>query len=311
MACSAVASDHVTHIPVLTDSLLEAIRPAPHEVGVDCTLGLGGHARAFLEREPSLRLIGLDVDPAAMDQAQENLAPVADRITLVRANFADVARVLGEHGVSGVDFVYADLGVSSMQLDEGERGFSFQQDAPLDMRMDPNLPRRAADLVNGLKEQELADLIFNYGEEGRSRKIAHLIIQARRSHRIDSTAELASIVCHALGIDPAHLGRQRLHPATRTFQALRIAVNNELTNLDQLLQVVPGLLKPGGRFGVISFHSLEDRRVKDDFRTRARAGVYEVLTDRPIEADPSEILRNPRSRSAKLRVARKIAQIHC
>jgi 16S rRNA (cytosine1402-N4)-methyltransferase len=302
-----VTFDTGTHIPVLTQSLLQVLSPAPSDVGVDGTLGAGGHARAILERDHTLRLVGLDLDPSALRQAKENLAAFADRVALVHANFAEIPRVLAEHRIPAVDFIYADLGVSSMQLDQGERGFSFQHDAPLDMRMDPDLPKRAADLVNSLKEPELADLIFRYGEEGRSKKIAHLIIQARRSRRIDSTAELASIVCQALGLDPRAIGRQRIHPATKTFQALRIAVNDELGNLRRLLELAPAVLKPGGRLAIISFHSLEDRLVKENFRDHEKRGTYQVLTAKPIEADPSEILRNPRSRSAKLRAAQKIS----
>jgi 16S rRNA (cytosine1402-N4)-methyltransferase len=307
MVYAAVALESGTHIPVLTTPLLEVLRPGINEVGVDCTLGLGGHAGAVLAREGSVRLIGLDMDPSALERARENLASFSSQVTLIHSNFADLLRVLEELKQPAVDFIYADLGFNSTQMDESPRGFSFQHDAPLDMRMDPSLGRRAADLVNSLREPELGDLIFQYSEEGRSKKIAKLICQARRSHRIDSTAELAGIVCQALGVDPNNLGRQRIHPATKTFQALRIAVNNELGNLEKLLKIVPGILKPGGRFAVISFHSLEDRLVKDDFRTRSQDGVYEILTPKPIEAQPSEILRNPRSRSAKLRAAQKIS----
>ncbi len=307
MVYAAVALESGIHIPVLTAPLLEILRPGPNEVGIDCTLGLGGHARAVLEREDSVRLIGLDMDPSALERAGENLGSLSSRVTLIHSNFADLLRILSDLNQPAADFIYADLGVNSTQLDESPRGFSFQHDAPLDMRMDPNLGKRAADLVNSLREPELGDLIFQYGEEGRSKKIAKLICQARRSHRIDSTAELAGIVCQALGVDPGNLGRQRIHPATKTFQALRIAVNNELGNLEKLLKIVPGILKPGGRFAVISFHSLEDRLVKEDFRTRSQDGVYEILTPKPIEADPSEILRNPRSRSAKLRAAQKVS----
>jgi len=307
MVLAAVASDKKTHISVLTRPLLQGLRPSHDETGVDCTVGLGGHARLILEQEPTVRLIGLDMDPSALEQAKENLAPQADRITLVHANFADLPNVMANLSIPAVDFIYADLGVSSMQLDEGGRGFSFQSDGPLDMRMNPDIPRRAADLVNSMKEPELADMIFKYGEEGRSKKIAHRIIEARRSHRIDSTAELAALVCEGLGVDPNAIGRQRIHPATKTFQALRIAVNDELGNLERLLEAAPSLLKPGARFAVISFHSLEDRLVKDDFRKRSEAGVYQVLTPKPIEAEPTEILRNPRSRSAKLRVVQKIS----
>jgi 16S rRNA (cytosine1402-N4)-methyltransferase len=271
------------HIPVLTSPLIDMLAPAANQVAVDCTVGLGGHARAI----------------------EATLAPWKDRVSLVHANFSELPLVLSDLKITGVDMLYADIGVSSMQLDTAERGFSLQQDGPLDMRMDVSRPKRAADLVNSLKEPELSDLLFKYGEESKSRKITKLICQVRRSHRIDSTVELASIVCHALDIDPNNVG-QRIHPATRTFQALRIAVNGELENLEMLLQSAPSVLSAGGRFAVISFHSLEDRLVKEDFKKRSDEGVYRILTPKPIEAEPSEILKNSRSRSAKLRVVEKI-----
>jgi len=293
------------HIPVLTEPLMELLAPSAEEVAVDCTVGLGGHAKALLEREGSIRLIGLDMDTLALSRASTTLAPWKEHVSLIHANFSDLSSVLSSQQISGVDMLYADIGVSSMQLDQPERGFSLQQDGPLDMRMDISMPKRAADLVNSLKEPELSDLIYKYGEEGKSRKIAKLICQVRRSHRIDSTLELASLVCHALGIDPNKVGN-RIHPATRTFQALRIAVNHELDNLESLLREAPKVLNAGGRFAVISFHSLEDRLVKEDFRKRADEGIYKILTPKPIEAEASEILRNSRSRSAKLRVVQKV-----
>jgi 16S rRNA (cytosine1402-N4)-methyltransferase len=305
MAQEGLASEYGGHIPVLTKPLLALLAPQTGQIAVDCTLGLGGHAKALLEKEPSLKLIGLDMDPNALELARRNLEPWADRVTLVHANFSQISNVLIDLKIPAVDMIYADIGVSSMQIDQPGRGFSFLDEGPLDMRMDPSLTKRAADLVNGLKENELSDLIFQYGEEGKSRKIAHMIIQARRSHRIDSTTELASVICHALDLDPQNLSRQRIHPATKTFQALRIAVNNELGNLESLLASAPNLLNGQGRLAVISFHSLEDRIVKEDFKKREEQGIYRVLTAKPIEAEPSEILRNSRSRSAKLRGAQK------
>lgn len=289
----------------MTRPLIDLLAPSVGQIAVDCTVGLGGHAKALLEREPAMTLIGLDMDPRALEAAGKTLAAWADRVKLIHANFSELSHVLTELKIPTVDMVYADIGVSSMQIDRADRGFSFLEEGPLDMRMDPSQGKRAADLVNGLKEAELADLIFQYGEEGKSKKIAHLIIQARRSHRIDSTTELASIVCQALGMDPQHLSRQRIHPATKTFQALRIAVNNELGNLEGLLKSAPQVLGMGGRLAIISFHSLEDRMVKDDFKRRGDEGVYRVLTPKPIEAEAGEILRNSRSRSAKLRGAQK------
>jgi 16S rRNA (cytosine1402-N4)-methyltransferase len=305
MAHEGLASKYSGHIPVLVKPLLDLLAPASGQIAVDCTVGLGGHAKALLEKEPALTLIGLDMDPHALELAGKNLEPWKDRIKLVLANFSQLPDVLSELNIPAVDMIYADIGVSSMQIDRPDRGFSFLEEGPLDMRMNPSQTKRAADIVNGLKESELADILFRYGEETRSKKIAHLIIQARRSHRIDSTTELASIICQALGIDPQNLSRQRIHPATKTFQALRIAVNNELGNLESLLNSAPGLLAPQGRLAVISFHSLEDRMVKEDFKNRAQEGIYRIITSKPIEADPSEILRNSRSRSAKLRGAQK------
>ncbi|NLE28134.1 MAG: 16S rRNA (cytosine(1402)-N(4))-methyltransferase RsmH [Phycisphaerae bacterium] len=305
MAHEGLASKYSGHIPVLVKPLLDLLAPASGQIAVDCTVGLGGHAKTLLEKEPALTLIGLDMDPHALELAGKNLEPWKDRIKLVLANFSQLPDVLSELNIPAVDMIYADIGVSSMQIDRPDRGFSFLEEGPLDMRMNPSQTKRAADIVNGLKESELADILFRYGEETRSKKIAHLIIQARRSHRIDSTTELASIICQALGIDPQNLSRQRIHPATKTFQALRIAVNNELGNLESLLNSAPGLLAPQGRLAVISFHSLEDRMVKEDFKNRAQEGIYRIITSKPIEADPSEILRNSRSRSAKLRGAQK------
>jgi 16S rRNA (cytosine1402-N4)-methyltransferase len=305
MVYEELTSSNGGHIPVLTTPLLDLLAPEADQVAVDCTLGLGGHARAMLERQPRLRLIGLDMDTVALDKARETLADWEDRVSLVHANFSQLPRVLAELNIPAAHMIYADIGVSSMQLDLPQRGFSHQQDGPLDMRMDSSRPKRAADLINSLSETELSDLIYEYGEEGRSRKIAKMICQVRRSHRIDSTKELASIICYALGIDPNKPGKQRIHPATKTFQALRIAVNDELGNLKALLESAADLLAPGGRLAVISFHSLEDRLVKDDFRNRAREGLYKILTAKPVEAEPSEILRNSRSRSAKLRAVQK------
>ncbi len=273
---------------------------------VDCTLGAGGHTKALLEKtKGNVKIIAIDIDPDAIEAARKNLSEYCDNITFINANFGRISGVLEELNIKSVDLIYADLGISSVQLDDVNRGFSFQKDGPLDMRMNPELTKTAADIINSMKEQELADLIFRYGEEGKSRKIAKLICQARRNRRIDSTAQLAEIVCQALGISDERLSRQRIHPATKTFQALRIAVNNELGNLDQLLKDVPSLLKLSGRFAVISFHSLEDRMVKENFRMNAQAGVYRILTPKPIKPDSNEVLRNSRARSAKMRAAKR------
>ncbi len=296
------------HIPVLTSQLIGVLDSKPEEIGVDCTLGGGGHALAILQACPLLqRLIGIDADPAALERASEKLKDHAAKVTLVRGRFGELPDILDRSGVGPVSFIYADIGTSAFQLDRPERGFSFAQDGPLDMRMDPEQPTRAADLVNGLKEQELADLIYRYGEEGRSRKIAAMICQARRNQRLDSTVQLAEIVCRALGLDPKGISAGRIHPATKTFQALRIAVNDELGQLEQLLSSAPDRLAAGGRFAVISFHSLEDSLVKEAFRQREQDGRYRVLTKKPLTAEPGEVLRNPRSRSAKLRAIEKVS----
>jgi len=303
-----VKDDQERHIPVLADQLVSLIDPSPLTVGVDCTVGGGGHALAVLHAcSGKGRVIGIDVDPEALKQARAALADFADCVTLVHGNFSSIQQILKELNIPEVGFVYADLGVSSIQLASAERGFSFSRDGPLDMRLDPDLPTRAADLVNGLKENKLADLIYRYGQEHRSKKIARLICQVRRGHRLDSTRELAEIVCRALNIDPARVSPRRIHPATKTFQALRIAVNDELGHLEKLLQQVPIILAPAGRFAVVSFHSLDDSLVKQDFRARAARGIYRILTKKPVVPDQSELIRNPRARSAKLRAVEKIS----
>jgi len=293
------------HIPVLLEEVLKVLDPQPGQTVVDCTVGLGGHAMPIAERigREGL-LVGLDADQQAVAASEERLRSFGRSVRLLNRNFSELSAVLSELGITRVDAIFADLGVSSLQLDKADRGFSFQQDGPLDMRMDQRLSVRAADLVNSLKEQQLSDLLYTYGQEGKSRKIAQLICQKRRSRRIDSTAELAGIVCEALGIryDPS---KRRIHPATKTFQALRIAVNGELDALRRLLEQAPKLLKAGGRIALISFHSLEDAAVKDDFRQKAKEGLYFILTKKPLAPTATEILRNPRSRSAKLRGAQR------
>ncbi|MFO7166471.1 MAG: 16S rRNA (cytosine(1402)-N(4))-methyltransferase RsmH [Chloroflexota bacterium] len=289
------------HTPVLLAEVLEQLAPRPGGRYIDGTLGGGGHAAAILEASgPDGRLLGLDVDPAALAAAGARLAPFGERATLARGNFRDLAALAREHGFDPADGVLLDLGVSSYQLDTPERGFSFQSDAPLDMRLDPQGEVTAADLVNELPEGELADLIYRFGEERGSRRIARLVAEARRRRRIETTAELAAIVARALG------GRHgKIHPATRTFQALRIAVNRELESLELALPQAVELLAPGGRVAVISFHSLEDRIVKLFFRAEAQAGRLRILTKKPLEASDAEARANPRSRSAKLRAAER------
>ena len=269
---------------------------------IDATVGLGGHSSEIAKRlgAPG-HLIGLDKDPAALGIARNKLAPTgADwpEITLLHRSFAEIAQ--GEQAAT-VDGILADLGVSSLQLDEAARGFSFQAEGPLDMRMDPRSERTAEQVVNHLDERQLADVIYEFGEERRSRRIARAIC---RSRPIRNTAHLAEVISAAAR--PMNQAERRIHPATRTFQALRIFVNRELDDLRALLEAAPRILKSGGRVVVISFHSLEDRIVKDAFRDGASRGLYRLLTKKPVTATEEESDRNPRARSAKLRAAERI-----
>ena len=297
----------MVHTPVLLREVLELLAPAGGEVVVDATVGAGGHARALAEAVGgSGRLIGLDVDPAILESARAVLAEAPCPVELVQANFTELPEVLARQGLPGVDLLLADLGVSSLQLDDAERGFSFQHDGPLDMRMDPELKVTAADLVNRLKERELGDLLFFNSQERASRAIARRICSVRRERRITTTSRLAEVVAAALRVNPDSR-KHKIHPATRTFQALRIAVNDELKALERLLELLPTVLNPGGRVALIAFHSLEDKLVKLDFRARKSEEVYEILTKKPISATDEEKRENPRARSAKLRGALRLA----
>jgi len=281
------------HQPVLSAETLRLLNPGPGETWVDCTVGAGGHSRLIAEKlGDSGRLIGLDQDPKMLDLARERLNGLP--ITLVHANFDQLGGVLSNFGISAVDGALADLGFCSDQLGESSRGLSFRDDGPLDMRLDQSSGQTAADLVNALGEAALADVFWEFGEERFSRRIARKIVEERKAKPLTTTAELAALVRSCVPRSGA------IDPATRVFQALRIAVNDELGALDRLLTALPGLVKPGGRVGIISFHSLEDRRVKHAFRT---ASVWQPLTKKPVEAGEEEIARNPRARSAKLRVA--------
>ena len=284
-------------MPVLLDEVLQLLQPARGALFVDCTVGLGGHARALLEGGAS-RLIGLDRDPMALTHAAGALAEFAGRVDLVHADFRELGRVLDERGVTGVDGVLADLGVSSLQLEAEGRGFSFRRDEPLDMRMDTTRGDTAADLLARVDETELANLIFQFGEERHSRRIARLLVAARQEQPLTRTGRVADLVRRA----SRTRGWQRIDPATRTFQALRIWVNQELEGLDAFLERTVARLSPGGRFAVITFHSLEDRIVKHTFR---RLEMVRVLTKRPIVPGGEEVSRNPRARSAKLRVVER------
>ncbi len=300
------------HVPVLYQEVINGLQPRPGGRYIDGTVGAGGHAGGVLAASsPDGRVLGLDADPEALAVARERLAPYGERFVLAHADFRELGRVARRHGFDPVDGILLDLGLSSLQLDAPERGFAFQEEGPLDMRFDPSQPTTAADLVNRLPEAELADLIYRYGEEPASRRIARAIV-ARRP--VQTTAELAEIVRRAV---PGHYKR---HPATRTFQALRIAVNEELESLSAVLPQAVELLKPGGRLAVITFHSLEDRLVKDFLRKEARGchcppetptcvcghvATLRILTRHPIQPGDAEVQRNPRSRSAKLRIAEK------
>ncbi len=290
------------HQPVLLDEVLELLAPRGRSVLLDCTAGLGGHSQALLEAAgENSQLIGIDVDEGNLRIAKERLGQFSERVRLFQANFSEVETVLSQAEVNKVDLLLADLGVASTQLDDPTRGLSFSADGPLDMRLDDSIETTAADLVNNLGEKELADIIYNFGEERFSRRIAKAIVAARSKARLERTAELAQIVYGAMPA-PVRRSRRGVHPATRTFQALRIAVNDELGSLEKLLEALPKLLTTGARAGIISFHSLEDRRVKHKFAEFKASGSAEILTRKPITASDAEIESNPRSRSAKLRV---------
>jgi 16S rRNA (cytosine1402-N4)-methyltransferase len=294
----------LTHVPVLAAEVLHQLQPERGGLFVDCTVGLGGHAAALLAAGAS-RLVGLDRDADALVRARQALAPWSDRCELVHADYRSLVAVLDALHIRSVDGALADLGVSSMQFDEPGRGFSFQRDEPLDMRMDRSDGDTAADLVRRSSEEDLASAIFRYGEERFSRRIARAIVLARRETPIETTGRLASIVRRVV----PRRGYMRIDPATRTFQALRIWVNRELEGLDRFLEDAVGRLCAGGRLAVITFHSLEDRIVKHTFRALAqRQGpVLKVLTKKPIVPDEDEVRRNPRARSAKLRAAERVA----
>jgi 16S rRNA (cytosine1402-N4)-methyltransferase len=295
----------VEHIPVLTETLAEQISLPPDGVMVDATIGQGGHSLLFGKTlGPEAVIVGFDVDNNAVRRAQSMLEELVCKVILVNSNFSQITEQLGERGIDKVDFVLADLGVSSVQLADADFGLSFQSNMPLDMRIDKRLKRTAADIVNKEDEKSLADLVYKFGQDRASRRIARFIVRQRKTEPITTTDRLAQIVCRALGRKKPGK-RSRIHPATRTFQALRIAVNNELENLKQLLASAPGLLNKDGYVAIISFQSLEDRLVKNDFKQNASAGIYKILTKKPIVPTREEVMANRRARSAKLRIAQK------
>jgi len=301
------------HIPVLYQDIIHALQPRSGGSYVDCTLGAGGHAQGILEAsQPDGKLLGLDLDPQAIAIAEKRLASFGERVRIERASYVELSRVLESIGWKGVNGIVFDLGVSSMQFDTPERGFSFQQDAPLDMRFSPDSPLSAAELVNQMSEAELAEIIFRYGEDRNARRIARAIVRARP---LETTKQLAAVVAGTGG------ARDHLHPATRTFQALRIAVNEELKSIEAALPQAVQALNKGGRLAVISFHSLEDRIVKDFINqestdclcpprqpqcTCGHKASLKKITRKPIVPAETEITENPRARSAKLRIAEKI-----
>jgi 16S rRNA (cytosine1402-N4)-methyltransferase len=285
-----------SHTPVLVEEVLQWLEVKPDGIYVDATLGAGGHSAAIAQRLVSGRLISLDQDERALELARENLKPWKDRVVLVKSAFSRIAEVAHELGIPKVDGVLADLGVSSMQLDQSARGFSFREAGPLDMRMDAKGEFTADEIVNQWSEKEIADLLYREADEHDSRRIAKAIVRARP---LRDTAHLATTVAGAR----KQWGRQRLHPATKTFLALRIAVNREMEELGQFLSRTPATINPGGRWVVLSYHSREDRLVKHAFQEGERAGTLRVLTRHVIQPSEAEQANNPRSRSAKLRCA--------
>lgn len=307
------------HEPVMLAEVLEYLQPSSGRVFVDCTLGGGGHSLELVKRlVPDGKLIGIDQDDEALTAASERLREFSANVVLAKGNFSQIGEIVADSGVSSVDGVLFDLGVSSHQLDAAERGFSFRSDAPLDMRMDSSAGETAADLVNSLSERDLSDIILKFGEERWARRIAKFIVERRKRERIESTGELVEVILAAV---PAGARTERIHPATRTFQGLRIAVNRELESLRVGMEEAIRLLSPGGRVCVLSYHSLEDRIVKEALlKCTGRCScppslpvcccgakqTMRILTRKPVVATEEEIDRNPRARSAKLRAAEKI-----
>lgn len=291
----------LVHTPVLVDEVVAWLQLRQNGLYVDGTLGLGGHAEAILKGSgPGGHLIGFEWDREAAELAADRLSGFGDRVHVVQASYANLVTELARLGIRSIDGLVVDLGVSSLQLDRPERGFSFRSEGALDMRMDQRKTQTAADLVARLSEEQLSDIFYHFGEERQARRIAGFLVKARQKEPVTTTARLAEIVAEAV---PKKYHPSRVHVATKVFQALRIAVNSELANLADLLADAPVVLREGARICVITFHSLEDRMVKRAF---ADNPAYRVLTRRPVEVSHAEIERNPRSRSAKLRVAARV-----
>ncbi|MDK2823465.1 MAG: rRNA (cytosine1402-N4)-methyltransferase [Clostridia bacterium] len=307
------------HVPVLLNEIIDILNPQPGDIFVDCTLGGGGHSKAILERTlPHGYLIGIDQDLNALNAARKNLSRYKDNIIFVHSNYKNLDEIISKYSPEGINGILFDLGVSSHQLDEKERGFSYMQDAPLDMRMNQTNSFSARDLINSYSEEMLADIIKEYGEERWAKRIAQFIVQARNKKSIETTGELVEIIKAAI---PARARKDGPHPAKRTFQAIRIAVNEELDVLEQALDIAVKWLKKGGKIGVISFHSLEDRIVKERFKYLAqkcvcpseipicqcnKKALIKILTRKPVVANKEELATNPRARSAKFRAAVKL-----
>jgi len=298
------------HRPVLIAEVLDLLKPAPGEIAVDCTTGWAGHAAELLQRiGPAGRLIGLDLDPENLPPARLRLEEVGHPFSLHHSNFAGQLAILADLGVEGADMILADLGMSSMQVDDPERGFSYARDGPLDMRMDRTRGRTAAEVLATIPEEDLAAALRDLADEPQPERVAAVIVAARTQRKLERTAELAQLLLETSQpgrkdsrwrLHPTR-GKWNLHPAARTFQALRILVNRELANLEQLLRILPSCLRPGGRAAIMSFHSGEDRLVKGAFKAGHATGVYSQVAAEPVRASEEEKLSNPRSRSAKLR----------
>lgn len=300
-----------THIPVLAEEVIACLKPKPGEVVVDCTVGYGGHAYEFIKRiKPDGKLIALDVDDAELERTRQRLRKEAATVSFHHSNFAGITHVLKKENLDGCDIIFADLGVSSMQIDNPDRGMSYKHEGPLDMRMNSHLKRTGADLLNTLSEEELSNAFWELSDEPHHRLIAQMIVGQRAVQPITETAQLVRIIFNANGLTPKTWQQQNraakfgsLHPAARTFQALRILVNDELGVLRELLKMAQYCLRPGGRIGIISFHSGEDRLVKQSFREGVRTGLYASAAKNPLVPRTKEIMSNPRCASAKFRWA--------
>ena len=302
MTLSEENYSEVEHIPVLAETLTELVKLPPDAVMVDATIGQGGHSQLFGQQMgPEGIIIGLDIDKNAIHRAQFELKDLLCKVILIHSNFALITKQVHKPHIEKVDFILADLGVRSAQLIDNDIGLSFQKNMPLDMRFDKSIKTTAADIINNIDEKSLAELIFRFGEDRASRRIARFIVEYRQRQPITTTGQLATIVAKAVG----GAGKNRIHPATRTFQALRIAVNSELDNLQKLLDSAPDLLKKNGRIAIISFHSLEDRIVKNNFKRNEAENIYKLITKKPAVPTREEISINRRARSAKLRIAEK------